>query len=307
MRTDIIIKSGAVAVKTERLKTLLRKVILPQPAIEGAASTDLTAMLSTVVIDVINGQHICLRLPTANASSTISSDGFLTQVSVPDLNVGFLTNLAAKMLAPVAIRAEKLKAFLGVVILAKPSIEAVSVASHTAMLSAIIADMVNRKKSRIRFAADSAFAAIGNKDLLTKIITILLMLRMATVANGATRFDRANNTRATHTSLPFLRCTLAIILIQMSTNFLLLLRGFGKQSFTPFLNNLFRALRMSKIFITAARLANAAQTIFRTAKFTKTISSEPLLAIRTKLMILQRSLACLRNILFRHKQHPSLV
>lgn len=285
MRAYTIIKFGTVAIKAEGLKPFLGKAILAQPTIEGATSTDRTAMLSTVIIDMVNSQHISLRLSTTNALTTVGSEGFLAKLHIPNLDIVFLTRLTTDTFTPVAVRTEQLKVFLGKVILAKPPVETVPIASYPAMVSTIIADMVNRKKSGIRLTTNRAFTAISRKNLIAESITIPLMLHTATFANGMTCFSRANNTRATHTSLPFIRSTLAIILIQMGTYYLLLFRRFRKQGFTPFLNDFLIAFWMSKIVITAASFTDTAQTIFSTTKLTKVVRREVLFAIRTKLLI----------------------
>jgi hypothetical protein len=59
---------GAIAVETEYLEpAILREPILAQPAIEVTASTNLTTMLSTVVMHMVNGKNFRSVLTTACA------------------------------------------------------------------------------------------------------------------------------------------------------------------------------------------------------------------------------------------------
>jgi hypothetical protein len=262
MGTDTVVILSAIAVKTENLiPAILREPILAHPAIEVGTTTNLATMLCAIVIHIINGQNLWSVLTTAYTHAPVSDQHFLTKVSIPDHDIGFLIRLAANMFEPIAIRAKQLKSVLGKAVLSQPQVETMTTASETAMLGSVIINVVNRKKGWMRFATLHTDATIGSKNLITKLIIPLLRISMTTSANETTRFGRASKTLATHACLDFLHRTLTTLRILTSTDLLLLFRGQRLKSFTPFLSSCLTALWMSKIVIMAARFARDAKFV----------------------------------------------
>jgi hypothetical protein len=259
MRTDAVVVPGTVAIEAEGLKPLFWKPVLAQPRVESTASANLATVLIAIVMNMVNGKNFGSVLTTARTLPTISCKRFLTKIGLPDHDVGFLTLHSANMLEPIAIIAQQLKSLLGKTVLAKPPIETMAFAIDSAMISAIIVDMVYHKESRMRFAADNTFAAIGSKDLITKLITPLLLISMTKIAE-MTSGGRTSKALTTFASLSFLNRKLAVTLILMSTDLLLFFRRFGEQSFTVFLNHPTRPLWMSPVVIMATRLAGNAKS-----------------------------------------------
>jgi len=159
MRTSTIIILSPVAIKAERLKTtILRESIFSQPLVEATASANLTTVIIAVAVHMVYGQNIRIGLSTADTYTTISCNGLLTKIRIPDRHVAFFNWRTTNMFKPVAIRAEQLKPFLRKVVPAKPLVETRTSASDTAMASTIIVNVVYRKKCEVRFTTDYTFA-----------------------------------------------------------------------------------------------------------------------------------------------------
>jgi hypothetical protein len=256
MGTDFVEVLGTIAIKTEDLEPFFRESIFAQPCIEATASTNLATVLCAIVLHMINGQHLWSVLTTACTHAPISGQHLLTKVSIPKLHIVFLTTLEAYVLEPIAICTKQLKSFLGKAVLSQPQIETIPTASKTAMLSSVVLNMVNRKKCRVSLSTLAADAAICGKNLLTKLISVLLTISITAIANETTRFGRVSKTLATHTCLSFLHGTLTTMLILASTDLLSL---FGRFSAKRFALRLKYLLTVRLIVIMAASFAGDAK------------------------------------------------
>jgi hypothetical protein len=108
MGTDFVEIPGTIAVKTQQLKpAILREPILAQPAIEVGTTTNLATVLCAIVLHMVNSQNLWSVLTTACTPVPISGLHFLTKLSIPALDVGFLTILLTHMLEPIAIGAKQ--------------------------------------------------------------------------------------------------------------------------------------------------------------------------------------------------------
>jgi hypothetical protein len=257
MRTYTIVIPCAIAVKAEQDIVTLWKSVLTKPTIEDTTSTNLATMLSTIVIHMVDGKNCMSVLTATRASAAVGIKDFLTKMSAPDHDVGFLITLVANMLGPITIRAKQLESLLWKAVLTQPPIETMTSASATALISTIIVDMVNRKKCEVCFATLYALAAIGSKDLITKFISISLQLLMALLAKFSCE-SRPSKALGTHARLSFLYSTLTILRILTSTNLLLFFKRLSEKRFTLPLHDF---LIVRKIIIMAARLAGNAETI----------------------------------------------
>jgi hypothetical protein len=179
----------------------------------------------------------------------------------------------ADIFEPIVIRAKQLKAFLGEAVLTKPLVKAVTTTSNTAMLSAIIVHVVYREKCWMRFAAHCTYTTIGSKNLVTKLIYKPFM----------------SSAKSIGITIPI---TLEIFTALLTKT---LIRSRSKTFGTK---TLFFSTSISRsTHIALARLAVELQTILSTALFPKTISSKPLLASGTKLLLLRRYQIDLNNSL----------
>jgi hypothetical protein len=254
-RTDTVIVPGTIAVETEGLKPLFWKPILAQLRVESTASTNLATVLIAIVMNMVNGKNFGSVLTTARTLPTIGCKRFLTKIGMPEHHRGFLDRLLAHLFEPIAIIAQQLGSRFRKTVLTKPPVEAMTSANSPAMISAIIPNMVNREKRRMRFATLCTLPAIGSKNLITKLISISLQL-LTTLLTQVSYKSRANNARATHTLLSSLNRTRATSLVLMGTNCLLLFRRLGKKSITLLLDDL---LTVHKVLIMATRLAGKAK------------------------------------------------
>jgi len=252
MRTDPIVIPGSIAVEAEQRKpAILRKTLLAQPCIEGSTFANLSTVLCSIVLHMVDGQSLGSCLTTTDAYAAICCYGFLPEGSIPLPDVGLLKRLRTYILQPIAICAKQLKS-LREAIPTKPSVETMTIASDSTMLSTIIVDMVNRKKFCTSFAAYHTSSSIGSKNFITNLIIPLLLISITTIAYGTAGGSRTSKALATHAFLNFLHRTLTTIVVLASTNLFLLLGGFSEESFTVSDNHL---LCVRKILIMSTRLA----------------------------------------------------
>ncbi len=174
MKTNAITLFGKIAVSTQQLESIFRKIILTKPVIKRTATRNKTTMFSTVIIDMINGQNFRPCLTTAYALVPISIQYFITKLGIPDSSILSCIRLSkirfvTDILEPVAIMAKKLEFMLRETIIAEPCIETMPTTSiSTTMITTIIIDMINRKKCRVSSTALDACATISSENLLTK-------------------------------------------------------------------------------------------------------------------------------------------
>jgi len=232
---------------------------------------------------MVNGQRISLRLAAADAFPPISSKGFFAEISIPDLDIVFLTRAEANILPPIAIRTEQLKSFLGKTVLTKPQIETMTTAANhnTSMVGTIIIDMVYSEESRIGLTAYSTGASIYSKDFITKLVSTLFIVVIATPTNAA-NLSRTSKALTTLACLNFFDGTLVAMFILTIKQFSVFIRRLRVVSIILLLKSL---LAMSNIIIMAAGLAGRPQTILGTTLLTKEISRKPLLTTRAVLHV----------------------
>lgn len=283
MGADTVKILGAIAIKTEGLETaILREPIFSQPLVEVTTSANLTAVIIAIVVHMVDGQNVRIGLSTTDTYTSISCEGFLTKIRIPDRHVSFFNRPTTNVFKPVAIRAEQLKPFLGKAVLTEPQIKTVTITSGTAMFSTIIMNVVYRKKCGMRLATDGTFATIGCKDLITQLISIACSISIAIVTNTMTRFSRTSKAFAAHATLPFLNGTLVSMSIHTIEQLPSFIRSFSVVSFMLLLKGF---LAMCKILIVATRLACRTQAVFRIALLVEATSRKPLLTSRAEFYI----------------------
>src|SRR5258708_2575001 len=171
MGTSAMEKLSAVTRHTQDLESFFRKPIVAQPAIEVTATmTNFSTVFSSIAINMVYSQNIRVGLATAGALITIGYQDFLAEISIPSLVIVFLTRLKAKILKPIAVSADKLKAIFRKIILAEPVIETVATANLAAMISTVIINVINREKGWMRLATINTNATIGRENFITKLV-----------------------------------------------------------------------------------------------------------------------------------------
>ncbi len=177
--------AGTIAIEAQQLKpAILWKAVFAQPAIELAATTSNFSMLSSIVIRVIDRQNFGACLTTTYAFFTVSGQSFLAEISVPNLHTGFLSRLTIDILEPVAVGTEQLKALFRKTLLTKPQVEPMTVTSNTAMLSAIVVNVVHRKENEVlgytKHTVRTYFLIVTPGMLLASVLRTLIKHCQAT-------------------------------------------------------------------------------------------------------------------------------
>src|SRR5947209_7496179 len=97
MRTDTVIISRTVAGKAKSLKSaILREPFLAQPSVQtSTTTTNLTAMLCTIVLYMVDSQNFLSVFIAACTLTTVGCKRFLAKSGIPDHHVGLFFRLVA--------------------------------------------------------------------------------------------------------------------------------------------------------------------------------------------------------------------
>jgi len=148
-----------------------------KPLIEGATSTNFTAVVIASAVDMVYGQYFKSIFTTARTSFTVYIKDLITNLITIPFLVDILAGLNTRnKLEPVAIIAQNLKP-IWKIILAKPDAK-IAVFNRTTMLSTIIIDMIDGKECYVCFTTVHTLVAINRKDLLTVLATTCNLKRM---------------------------------------------------------------------------------------------------------------------------------